>query len=58
MERNMTIATAPNLVKLPANKLMWLSLLMIVVGVAGALYAQYVGHHHAFANTREMPWGC
>jgi molybdopterin-containing oxidoreductase family membrane subunit len=57
MERNMTIATAPNLVKLPANKLMWLSLLMIVVGVAGALYAQYVGHHHAFANTREMPWG-
>jgi molybdopterin-containing oxidoreductase family membrane subunit len=57
MERNMTIATAPTMVKLPANKLMWLSLLMIVVGVGGALYAQYVGHHHAFANTREMPWG-
>lgn len=57
MERNMTITTAPTLVKLPANKLMWLSLLMIAVGVGGALYAQYVGHHHAFANTREMPWG-
>ena len=30
---------------------------MIVIGVAGAVYAQWVGHHHAFANTREMPWG-
>jgi molybdopterin-containing oxidoreductase family membrane subunit len=32
-------------------------MLMTVVGVGGGLYAQYVGHHHAFANTREMPWG-
>jgi molybdopterin-containing oxidoreductase family membrane subunit len=30
---------------------------MIVIGVAGAIYAQVVGHHQAFANTREMPWG-
>ncbi|TKB24083.1 polysulfide reductase NrfD [Desulfopila sp. IMCC35006] len=40
-----------------ANKLMWLSLFFILIGVSGAVYAQMVGHHHAFANTREMPWG-
>ncbi len=57
MDGNVAITTAPTSVRLPANKLMWLSLLMIVIGVAGAVYAQWVGHHHAFANTREMPWG-
>lgn len=57
MEGNITISTAPSSIKLPANALMWLSLFMIVIGVAGAVYAQWVGHHHAFANTREMPWG-
>ncbi len=57
MEGNISITSVPTTVKLPANKLMWLSLCMIVVGVAGAVYAQWVGHHHAFANTREMPWG-
>jgi molybdopterin-containing oxidoreductase family membrane subunit len=57
MNGNISITTAPTAVKLPANKLMWLSLLMIVIGVGGAVYAQWVGHHHAFANTREMPWG-
>lgn len=31
--------------------------LLALVGVGAGLYAQYVGHHHAFANTREMPWG-
>ena len=39
------------------NKLMLLCGLMMVVGVGAAAWAQYVGHHHAFANTREMPWG-
>ncbi len=39
------------------DKLMWLSLFLILIGVAGAVYAQIIGHHHAFANTREMPWG-
>jgi Ni/Fe-hydrogenase subunit HybB-like protein len=57
MEGNISITTAPTSFKLPVNKLMWLSLFMIVIGVAGAVYAQWVGHHHAFANTREMPWG-
>ena len=42
---------------LSGNKLMWFSLFLILIGVAGAVYAQVVGHHHAFANTRDMPWG-
>lgn len=37
--------------------LMVLMILGIVAGVAGGIYAQVVGHHQAFANTREMPWG-
>jgi Ni/Fe-hydrogenase subunit HybB-like protein len=57
MQGNITIAGAPTTVRLPNNKIMWLSLFMILIGVAGAVYAQWVGHHHAFANTREMPWG-
>lgn len=56
MEGNLLISSSPAL-RLPGNKLMWFSLLMIVVGVGGAIYAQWVGHHHAFAVTREMPWG-
>ncbi|MFZ5774224.1 MAG: NrfD/PsrC family molybdoenzyme membrane anchor subunit [Thermodesulfobacteriota bacterium] len=31
--------------------------LIALTGVGAGLYAQYVGHHNAFANTREMPWG-
>ncbi|HIJ78809.1 MAG: polysulfide reductase NrfD [Desulfobulbaceae bacterium] len=33
------------------------SVMLALVGVCAGLYAQYVGHHNAFANTREMPWG-
>ena len=57
MEGNISAINASAKINLPANKLMWLSLIMIVVGVGGAVYAQLVGHDHAFANTREMPWG-
>jgi Ni/Fe-hydrogenase subunit HybB-like protein len=57
MEGNVAVKAPAVKINLPANTLMWLSLVMIVVGVAGAVYAQLVGHHHAFANTREMPWG-
>ena len=31
--------------------------LLALVGVGAGLYAQMIGHHHAYANTREMPWG-
>lgn len=58
MEGNVTVTTVPESgIHLPANKLVWLFLSMIVIGVAGAVYAQLVGHDHAFGNSREMPWG-
>ncbi|MEN8190173.1 MAG: NrfD/PsrC family molybdoenzyme membrane anchor subunit [Thermodesulfobacteriota bacterium] len=51
-------ATAEPRVATPlVNKLMLLMGAFILVGVGGGLYAQIVGHHHAFANTRMMPWG-
>ncbi len=31
--------------------------LMVIVGVGAGIYAMITGHHHAYANTREMPWG-
>lgn len=39
------------------NWLLLVTLLCIGAGVAAGVYAQIVGHHHAFANTRGMPWG-
>ncbi len=57
MAVNSTITSSPGGLKPPANRLLWVTLFMIFIGVAGAVYAQIVGHHHAFANTREMPWG-
>lgn len=56
MQSNISISESPE-IRLPQNMLMWVGLLMIAVGVAGAVYAQWIGHHQAFANTREMPWG-
>ncbi len=32
-------------------------LLLAVIGVGAGAYAFIAGHHHAYANTREMPWG-
>jgi len=39
------------------NGLMVMALLFLAAGIGSGIYAQAVGHHHAFANTREMPWG-
>lgn len=39
------------------NGLLLFFLLLVMIGVAAGGYAQLVGHHHAFANTRSMPWG-
>lgn len=39
------------------NMLMALMGLFVLIGVGAGVYAQVVGHHHAFANTRAMPWG-
>jgi len=57
MAANSTVTSAHAGSKPLINKLMWLTLFMIFIGLAGAVYAQIIGHHHAFANTREMPWG-
>lgn len=40
-----------------ADGLLVLTLLMIGVGIGGGIYAQFAGHHHAFATTRTVPWG-
>lgn len=39
------------------NKATIFFVLLTLLGIGAGLYAQVVGHHHAFANTREMPWG-
>ncbi|MEW6594172.1 MAG: NrfD/PsrC family molybdoenzyme membrane anchor subunit [Thermodesulfobacteriota bacterium] len=39
------------------NKATIICIALALLGVGAGLYAQVVGHHHAFANTREMPWG-
>ena len=39
------------------NKATIICIALALLGVGAGLYAQIVGHHHAFANTREMPWG-
>jgi Ni/Fe-hydrogenase subunit HybB-like protein len=51
-------ATAEPKVATPAiNKLTVLLLLLAGAGIAVGLYAFLAGHHHAYNNTREMPWG-
>lgn len=39
------------------SKATLLFVLLTLIGVGAGLYAFYIGHHNAYANTREMPWG-
>ena len=39
------------------NRMTLFFALLALVGIGAGLYAQMVGHHHAYANSREMPWG-
>ncbi len=39
------------------NRITLFFALLALVGIGAGLYAQMVGHHHAYANTRELPWG-
>lgn len=66
MINNFSIADAANSVAAAAepefgrpaiNKATMLFILMLLLGLAGGVYAFVTGHHHAYANTREMPWG-
>ncbi|MCI5224307.1 MAG: hypothetical protein D3924_16970 [Candidatus Electrothrix sp. AR4] len=42
----------------PAYKgLIGLFALLTVIGVAYGMHAAYIGHEHAYGNTREIPWG-
>ena len=59
MKQNGTL-TFPSMIQAdrPVNNyLLMATFLCILAGIAGGVYAQVVGHEHAFANTREMPWG-
>lgn len=59
MERNIALRGVRHAIFTPAkiDGLIWLMLFMIAAGIGGGIYAQVIGHHHAFANTRGMPWG-
>jgi molybdopterin-containing oxidoreductase family membrane subunit len=50
-------AAEPGVVKPAVSKTTVLFILMALVGVGAGIYAMAVGHHNAYANTREMPWG-
>ncbi len=39
------------------NKWLVLFALMVLAGLGGGIYAFVAGHHNAYANTRELPWG-
>ncbi len=51
-------AVAEPMVAKPAiSKTTIFFILLALVGVGAGVYALVTGHHHAYANTREMPWG-
>lgn len=39
------------------NLLLWAMLALVAIGVSAGIYGLFVGHHHAFGVTREVPWG-
>jgi len=39
------------------NLLLWSMLTLVGIGLSAGIYALYVGHHHAFGVSREVPWG-
>ena len=50
-------AAEPEVGRPTINKATMLFILMLLVGLGGGIYAFVAGHHSAYANTREMPWG-
>ena len=59
MERNIAISGLPQKVQgaSVANLLMGLMGFLVLLGLGAGVYAQVVGHHHAFGTTRAIPWG-
>lgn len=59
MEGNIAVTQVqqPVVITKKGNGLMLITMLGIIAGLGAGIYAQMVGHHQAFANTRTMPWG-
>ncbi len=59
MQRNIAIGSVqPKPLRTSAiNVLMMVMGLLIFIGIGTGIYAQVVGHHHAFATSRSIPWG-
>lgn len=54
---SLTAAAEPQVATPGVSKATALMVVLALAGVGAGLYAQYIGHHHAFANTRMVPWG-
>ena len=39
------------------NLILWTMLALVALGISAGIYGLFVGHHHAFGVTREVPWG-
>jgi molybdopterin-containing oxidoreductase family membrane subunit len=50
-------AAEPKVARPAINKATMLFLLLTLIGLGAGIYSFVVGHHVAYANTREMPWG-
>lgn len=54
---SLTAVAEPQVATPAINKTTMLFLLMTVIGVGAGIYAFFIGHHNAYAVTRELPWG-
>ncbi|NTV14881.1 MAG: polysulfide reductase NrfD [Desulfobulbaceae bacterium] len=50
-------AAEPRVGRPAINRVTLLFLALLMAGLGAGIYAFAVGHHIAYANTREMPWG-
>ncbi len=58
MANNILAATADNQLATPRiSAFSMIALLLTVIGLGAGVYAFFIGHHHAYAVTREVPWG-
>lgn len=50
-------AAEPKVGRPAINRVTMLFMLLLLAGLGAGIYAFIAGHHVAYANTREMPWG-
>jgi len=53
----LTASADPRMATPGKNKVFFLLLAIVVIGLGFGVSAFVVGHHNAYNNTREMPWG-